>query len=81
MVVSNRRVLVVQFAKPFPAKKDGPLAPASMIANRVRLVDEQIWFPQSFNDIDTVRSQTANTQVNEWLFHPATLGTTFDPPA
>ena len=78
MVVTNRRVYLVELGEPFPAKKDAAVEPALMISNRVQMIDETIYFPRSFSDLDTVAGHTTNTQVNEWLFHPARLGWTFE---
>ena len=78
LVIGSKRLYLVDFGDGFPAKKNKPVEPASLVTSRVRLVDEKIRFATSIAHFDDPHALITNVQVNEWLFHPATMGFIFD---
>ena len=77
LVLGQKRLYLVEFGEGFPAKND-PVEPASLVSSRVRLVDETIRFATKLAHLDDPRAFITNVQINEWLFHPATIGFIFD---
>lgn len=78
LVIGDKRLYLVEFGDGFPAKKNDPVEPASLVTSRVRLVDEKIRFATKIAHFDDPRALITNVQVNQWLFHPATIGYIFD---
>ena len=77
LVMTGKRLFLVELGDDFPAKKNAAVEPASVITSRVRLLDEKIWFATSMEDFDNPRALATTIEINQWVFHPATMGYVF----
>ncbi len=77
LVVTERRLYLVEFEGSFPAGKDASMEPAKVVATRTRLLDEKIQFPTTARHFEIPGALISTIEINEWIFHPATIGYIF----
>lgn len=83
LVVTDRRLIVLELDRPFPAKADASVGPVRIVDSRARQNDDELDFPTTWSDLEEPNPDAGRMQVSVqvnrvdfspgrgWRFQPA----------